>query len=361
MSRNRVLNLGLISSSHRFDASLTMLGIVGELFFRKTASIHGKREQADELERMNEQCDSKTLRMHRIYKMPPFALHTSPSWLWNHSQRVGMGTGQWSEAIHSDALCCCLNFHGEGVLHLASGQEVTIRPQTLIWCRGVTSAARTHTRDKHECLSLIYPDEWMDECLDEIMPQVPETIRHLVSSALPSGFFLGRSLTAEDFVWSRSLMMSCLSDAARRMLDTARMTDFLLRELFAAPEVDESAELMSRAERIARERVERVKNEVLLHLDENHNLESLASAAGCSPPYLSRTFAQIAGIPLMLWIRRARVERAAELIASGRCNVSEAAFAVGYSSFSHFSRAFHEEKGVSPSKWITHLASTRVP
>jgi AraC-like DNA-binding protein len=42
------------------------------------------------------------------------------------------------------------------------------------------------------------------------------------------------------------------------------------------------------------------------------------------------------------------MERAAELLRTGRCNVTEAAVAVGYNSLSHFSSAFHETFGCCP-------------
>lgn len=268
----------------------------------------------------------------------------------------------WSEALHPAALCFHLNFHGEGVLKLQDGRSAKLKPQTLSCCRGAKEAIRTQTRDRHECLTLVFPDEWLAEYLHEVIVQMPESARRLVSSPFPAAFLPIRALTAEDFIWARSLMMSCLCESVRRLLDTAKLADFLLRILFINEEsFNPSPALLSRSERASRERVERVKNQILHNLDENHDLESLAAAAGCSPHYLSRTFAQINGIPLMLWIRRSRIERAAELIASGRCNVSEAAMEVGYSSFSHFSRAFQEEKGVSPSKWIHHLTNTRTP
>ena len=293
------------------------------------------------------------------FGMLPHPPSTLPTWLWNLSQRSSTGAGPWNEALQVDALCFHLNFHGEGLLTLTDGQHMTLKPQTLTWCRGAKTALRTQTRDRHECLTLIYPDAWLADYLGEVVSQVPETVRQLLSSPFSSALLAGRGLKVDDLVWARSLMMSCLCDAVRRLLDTARLTDFLLRELFSSTDGGQEPVLISRSERAARERVERVKNHILQHLDENHDLESLAAAAGCSPHYLSRTFAQLTGIPLMLWIRRTRIERAAELIASGRCNVSEAVIEVGYSSFSHFSRAFQEEKGVSPSKWITHLASTR--
>jgi AraC-like DNA-binding protein len=198
----------------------------------------------------------------------------------------------------------------------------------------------------------------LTENLRDAVAQVPDEARSLITPPFDPVLVHGRALTGDDLVWARTLMAQHLCAAARRLLDTARLTDFLVRELFVAAG-ENSAVLVSRAERASLERVERVKAQVLLQLDEVQSLESLARTAGCSPHYLSRTFAQITGMPLMLWIRRARIERAAELIASGRCNVSEAALEVGYHSFSHFSRAFSEEKGVSPSKWIAHLATQR--
>jgi AraC-like DNA-binding protein len=48
------------------------------------------------------------------------------------------------------------------------------------------------------------------------------------------------------------------------------------------------------------------------------------------------------------YLRNLRLERAAELLRSGRSNVTEAALAVGYSSLSHFSKAFAEMSGVCP-------------
>ncbi|MEN3941082.1 AraC family transcriptional regulator [Prosthecobacter sp. SYSU 5D2] len=292
--------------------------------------------------------------------MPPAPSSTPPTWLWNTSQRSSAGSSPWHEALNPDALCFHLNFHGEGLLTLANGRGMSIKPQSLVCCRGAKTAARTLTRDRHECLTLVYPDAWLTEYLREVMGQVPDAVRRLVTSPFPTLGVQVRALSPEDLIWARSLMMSCISDAVRRMLDTARLADFLLRVLFSSGEsLNESPALLSRSQRASHDRIERVKNQILRHLDENHDLESLAAEAGCSPHYLSRTFAQVNGIPLMLWIRRTRIERAAELIASGRCNVSEAALEVGYSSFSHFSRAFQEEKGVSPSKWISHLTNTR--
>lgn len=301
--------------------------------------------------------------LNLITNVPSSASPVSPPTRhWHASQRSRRETSPWPEAQQSKALCLHLNFHGEAQLTLNSSETGALPPQRLCWTRGIRSAARTTTRDRHECLTLVFPDAWLIENLRDLLPQLPAPSRLLVGKPFSGLFRLDRALTEQDLTWARSLMAPHLCDAARLMLDTARLTDFLLRELFTQETISgaNGGELISRAERAAHDRVERVKAHLIKHLDETHELDTLASAVGCSPHYLSRTFTQVTGTPLMLWIRRARIDRAAELIASGRCNVSEAALEVGYRSFSHFSRAFQQEKGVPPSKWITHLAQTRL-
>jgi len=48
------------------------------------------------------------------------------------------------------------------------------------------------------------------------------------------------------------------------------------------------------------------------------------------------------------YIRQIRMERAAELLLEGRHNVTETAMEVGYSSLSHFSKAFCTTIGCCP-------------
>ena len=282
-----------------------------------------------------------------------------PSRLWHTSH--GPGVASWPEAAHPEALCLHLNFQGQAELTWKTGARETLRPQTLLWTRGVSEGLRLAGRERHECLTLIFPDLWLGQSLQETHEQVPQVLRRLILPPFKAQAHHSRALTPEDRTWAYSLMAPHLCEQARRLLDAARLTDFLVRELFEPANGAEPAAAMSRTERVARERVEKAKAEMLRQLDETPPLEVLAAAAGCSPHYLSRTFAQVEGKPMTLWLRRARIEKAAELIASGRCNVSEAALEVGYRSFSHFSRAFAEEKGVQPSRWVAHLGTTQSP
>lgn len=107
----------------------------------------------------------------------------------------------------------------------------------------------------------------------------------------------------------------------------------------------------SRQKRLARVRVARAKATLEAGIDGTFDLNRLASEVGCSPSYLSRTFSATTGMTISHYLRKRRIEKAADLLASGRCNVSEAALEVGYQSLSHFSKAFQQVKGCLPSKY----------
>jgi AraC-like DNA-binding protein len=72
---------------------------------------------------------------------------------------------------------------------------------------------------------------------------------------------------------------------------------------------------------------------------------------------LSRLFSQQLGMTFQQYLRQIRLERAAELLRTGRCNVTEAAMEVGYNSLSHFSAAFHDAFGCCPGLYPLPLRS----
>lgn len=87
------------------------------------------------------------------------------------------------------------------------------------------------------------------------------------------------------------------------------------------------------------------------HLDEPLSLAKLSALLGCGGHYLSRLFTTHEHLSLTHYLRRIRIERAAQLLEKGRLNVSEAALEVGYQSLSHFTKAFSAEKGTTPSAY----------
>jgi AraC-like DNA-binding protein len=84
------------------------------------------------------------------------------------------------------------------------------------------------------------------------------------------------------------------------------------------------------------------------NLVEPPDLLELGKRVGCSPFHLSRTFSQELGVTIPQYLRQLRMERAGELLLTGKFNVTETAMEVGYSSLSHFSQAFCQTMGCCP-------------
>ncbi|WP_411826927.1 helix-turn-helix domain-containing protein [Luteolibacter sp. AS25] len=87
-------------------------------------------------------------------------------------------------------------------------------------------------------------------------------------------------------------------------------------------------------------------------LDQPLDLAGLAERASLTATSLSRLISSETGKTLSRHLRSMRVERALQLITEEKCSVTEAAFEVGYSSLSHFTKAFMIETGRKPSDFL---------
>jgi AraC-like DNA-binding protein len=188
---------------------------------------------------------------------------------------------------------------------------------------------------------LRFPAEWARSTLGLLHQEMAADFCQLIA-ATGDQREVRRTLEPEDMAWCRAFMAPTLCTAARKLLEGSRMSEFFFRKLLAERRPLEH--FCTRTRRIAQERVEKVRLALAHDLENPPSLESLARLCGCNPQYLSRTFSEVAGMTISQYLRRLRIERAAQLLASGRMNASEAALEVGYQSLSHFSQAFREER-----------------
>ena len=133
---------------------------------------------------------------------------------------------------------------------------------------------------------------------------------------------------------------------ARETWYLGRVLEILAQTLF--PEEDPAELFCHRHQRTNRERIERVRFLLERDLENPPTLEMLGEEVACSPFYLSRIFAQETGASIPKFLRMKRIEKAAELIRTGKMNVTEAAMTVGYASLSAFNNAFVEQMGCCP-------------
>jgi two-component system, response regulator YesN len=83
---------------------------------------------------------------------------------------------------------------------------------------------------------------------------------------------------------------------------------------------------------------------------ESLSLQEVADISGMSPSYFSRSFKENFGISFIHFLTKLRMEQAKAMLADPHCKTYEIAYAVGYSDYPHFTKAFKKYWGLSPSE-----------
>jgi AraC family transcriptional regulator len=87
------------------------------------------------------------------------------------------------------------------------------------------------------------------------------------------------------------------------------------------------------------------------------SLLKVATAVGVHPSHLARMFRKFYGCTIGEYLRRARLERAAQELADKHKSLAEVALAAGFYDQSHLTRAFKSGFGLTPAKYRAALRS----
>jgi AraC-like DNA-binding protein len=108
--------------------------------------------------------------------------------------------------------------------------------------------------------------------------------------------------------------------------------------------------------RIHRDQAEATKAFLAGRLQTPLALPEIARAVHTSPYHLARLFRRETGIPIHQYLNRLRLGLALERLADGVAGLTELALDLGYSSHSHFSEAFRQAFGTSPSAFRKQMS-----
>lgn len=254
----------------------------------------------------------------------------------------------WGRSFHPDSVEICLNLEGEGRVS-SNKQEAVFVPLTGGFYRqGERSLCATRSANqRHQFLTVEMSFDFLRRRLSEFVTSLHPLVRNVVAGqSEKSAVTPPTRLTSRQQQLLASLRDRPVLALAQPLWYQAKALEVAAEFFFIAPGDHEL--FCQRQQRIAAERVEKVIALLREKLAEPPTLEEIGRAVGCSPFHLSRTFSTATGLTIPQYIRQLRLERAADLLRSGKFNVTEAALEVGYSSLSHFSQAFHETFGCCP-------------
>ena len=254
----------------------------------------------------------------------------------------------WARSFHPGCLEICLNFSGSGSLQDGSaGRRIEAGQVALYTTHPGRPKAVRAAGSLHRFLTLEMGRDFLRTHFGTQLDRLKEPVRRFIESkGAPPPWLEIAPLPTALLTTRMELLQPPVPEAARAIWYRGKVFEILAHLLFVA---DEPGELFChRHQRQNRERVEPACYLLERDLENPPSLEMLADEVGCSPFHLSRIFAEEAGMSIPRYLRTKRIDRAAELLKTGKANVTEAAMAVGYSSLSAFNKAFVEQMGCCP-------------
>jgi AraC family transcriptional regulator len=251
----------------------------------------------------------------------------------------------WGRSFHPQSIEFCLNLGGRGAVQMPGTRSDFVSGTCGYY--SITNDplnAIREANDHHQFVTLEFSRPHLRKQLaaqeSDLEPAMRSSIFDERAHVSPP-----RTMTTEQRKVVASLTEPPVAKAAQILWYQSKALELMAHFLF---EPKDPEFFCMRQKRVARDRVERTKELLARDLVNPPTLEQLGTEVGCSPFYLSRIFSREVGLTIPQYLRNIRMERAAELLRSGRFNVSEAAIEVGYSSLSHFSKAFCETIGCCP-------------
>lgn len=278
-------------------------------------------------------------RLHSEWDLGGFSVHSLE---YGNNRPVA-----WQRAGLKGGIELWLNVSGQFTIKSETFSEM-IEPSTHFFLHSNKNELDIHLPSNEEVkIIMIHLDlNFLKTCIPTHHKTPPPWMKELEANSLTPRI-LSRSspLTSVTRNIALSLSIPPIPAAAHPLWYQAKVLEILASTLF---ETSDPPLFCTRQKQLSRERIDRVKTILHDQLVAPPNLREIAREVGCSPYYLSRMFSRETGMTIPQYLREIRIERAAELLRSGQCNVTEAAFEVGYNSSSHFSQAFCNKMGVCP-------------
>jgi AraC-like DNA-binding protein len=263
----------------------------------------------------------------------------------NHEFRASSAL-DWGRSFHRDSVELCLNLRGTGTVK-DRRTRVSYLPHTVgFYCNAESDLeARRNSGEVHSFITVELSRGYVETQVQSMEDALHPALRRWLANKSGSAAAVGAMSPGQEVTF-QALRQPPVPVAAQKLWYQAKTLELLSQVLFQPAPPEEF--FCQRQKRVARERVERTTAILRTHLAEPPDIEALGAQVGCSSFYLSRLFSKEMGMTIPQYLRQVRIERAAELLLAGRHNVTEAAMEVGYSSLSHFSKAFCTTIGCCP-------------
>lgn len=224
------------------------------------------------------------------------------------------------------------------------GADIIRAGQSAVFHLATGSMEETVGTDPVLRLNIMLAPERCQEIFGSASDQLPLSLEKLFSSP-------GRSFAQLTPAMHNAILqiLDCpFQGLTRDLFLKGKVLELMALKLDA---MDAAMPLCSQGKRLKDEDIDRTRCAAQLLTRDMENppgVSELGRQVGICQSKLHKCFREVYGMTPFDYLRHKRLEKAERLLRHGKLNVTEAAGAVGYSSLSHFSKAFKQFTGYLP-------------
>ena len=188
----------------------------------------------------------------------------------------------------------------------------------------------------------------MEEGRQEIPSWLKKTLEH--DSRRP--FNLEDRITPAMHTALEQIMCCPYEGATRRFFLESKVLELIAYKLDQMKPARRGTMQRSALQKGDEERIRHAAELLVKNMQSPPCIDDLSRSIGMSRTKLIKSFPRVFGTSPYEYLRRMRLERAGKLLSKGEMNITETAYWVGYSSSSHFTKAFREYYGMLPSRYL---------
>ncbi|TIH15895.1 AraC family transcriptional regulator [Marinifilum sp. JC120] len=218
----------------------------------------------------------------------------------------------------------------------------------------VESAAEGKARTIHLHIS----PELLHELLYTDMDAIHDDLKGVLENSSECGFFLHHAMDPVVQAAANELFYALVGGNCSKLYLQGKALELIglqVMKLESSERVRSSGLSMHEIERI-----KSIQEELKENFDSPPTMAELASAHMMSISKIQAGFHELYGMTVFAFLKEYKLRKARMLFEAGDMNVSEVAWALGYTNLSHFSAAFKKKYGVLPKKFLTSVRGKKV-
>jgi AraC family transcriptional regulator len=243
------------------------------------------------------------------------------------------------EVEHSQADVVVLPVRGAFVKHLISGKRLLAEPsQALFFAAGRPFRVSHEVASSDDSLAF----EFSPDVLREILANTTATDNLLRINA--------NSLLSIREIALRDLLLWRLKHQLAESIEIEETSLNLVSSALLSARGNKKAAHRSRQSRRSSQ-IDAARTTLIHNPEQKWTLSELSKNVDCSPYHLTRMFREELGLPLHQYQLRMRIARSLNALLDTQDEITSIALDCGFSSHSHFTSAFHQTVGISPTEF----------